>query len=64
MHVLLLMAHHDINQKILSLLKMSLLARDISDSAGPHWEVGGGVHACRGVHGVLGLTMGCVPDDF
>ena len=29
-------------------------------SAGPDWEAGGGVHTRRGVHGVLGLTIGSV----
>ena len=53
-----------VNQKIFSLLKMSLLARDIGDGAGPHWEAGDGAHTHRGVHGILGLTVGCVPDDF
>ena len=56
LHVSLLMARH----KIFSLLKMSLVARD-ANKAGPHWETRGGAHARRGVHGILGLTMGvCV----
>ena len=48
-----------VGQKIFNMLKMSLVARD-TIKAGPHWETWGGVHTRRGVHGILGLTIGCV----
>ena len=47
-----------VSQKNFSLLKMSLVARDANNKAGPRWETGGGAHTLRGVRGILGLTMG------
>ena len=38
----------------------STVALNIDDGASPDWEAGDGAHTCRGVHGILELTTGCV----
>ena len=35
-------------------------ALDVKDGASPDWEAWDGAHTQRGVHGIHGLTMGCV----